>query len=367
MNGALVVPSVEGPINLPTKVHWDLTGLVALPTPVDSEHTYAFETYAAAATRTAQAMRDPASPFYAFRDAFELPTLAAKCHFVDSASGAIRITHWGARPHRHGATQQWVQHASTIRAVGAVVEKSVRMPSRPMPAGRRMPRAPLLAGAGAGTALLALLGWGVTRQPAPLTISIPSANGSVASTASTPPTQASDRDQDGVPDADDACPDVAGQVANANSGDATHEPGCPRPSRDVAVLGRKLLVADSVHFALGNAKLTPAGEKVAEAVAAYLAEHAEISQLEIIGYADPTGNADSNFVLSTARALAVRQALMKLGVAETRVTVDARGANALKIANALSGDDSATHAKARRAEFWIVASAGRQLGPTQVQ
>ncbi|HEY0316256.1 MAG TPA: DUF2853 family protein [Sphingomonas sp.] len=89
-----------------------------------------------------------------------------------------------------------------------------------------------------------------------------------------------------------------------------------------------------VYFASGKADVVPAFAQAAKALNEYLAARAG-SSLVLSGYADKTGNAALNAELSKNRAKAVREELLKAGIADTAVAlvkpsdvVDAKDANA---------------------------------------
>ena len=198
-----------------------------------------------------------------------------------------------------------------------------------------------------------------------------------AGAASTPPA-ASDRDQDGVPDAADSCPDEAedglppaeadgckgsdadgdgiadardacpGQaedadgtqdddgcpetpaVASGSAGQAAQcEPGAnavgtclSRAYAGVTVTPRELRVADPIAFASDSASLRATAYATLDVVAQVLTDHANMS-LEIAAHTDSRGDDAHNLELSQQQAESVRKYLIARGVDPSRLT--ARG------------------------------------------
>jgi len=78
-----------------------------------------------------------------------------------------------------------------------------------------------------------------------------------------------------------------------------------------------------INFATGKSKIMPEFARVLDGIAEILYEHPEIELIEIQGHADSTGSDAINDPLSRARANAVRDYLIRQGVAPDRM--DARG------------------------------------------
>ncbi len=90
----------------------------------------------------------------------------------------------------------------------------------------------------------------------------------------------------------------------------------------VKMLGKKgkdAVAFDGVHFATGSANLTAESNAQLENLAAVLKAYPGV-HIEISGHTDNTGDANKNLMLSTQRALAVRQKLQALGVAANRLS-----------------------------------------------
>lgn len=117
-----------------------------------------------------------------------------------------------------------------------------------------------------------------------------------------------DDDEDGRPDREDACPEVAAATAD----------GCP--------VGGAVTLADaaaeSIGFRPGKADLDAAARQVLDAVAATLAGHPEVEQLDLIGFRAASERHDG---LDLRRAQAAARYLESQGVAAARLAVRGDG------------------------------------------
>lgn len=167
-----------------------------------------------------------------------------------------------------------------------------------------------------------------------------------------------DGDGDAIPDTFDACPRVPGEPTGIR---ATH--GCPPPATpppaaapappsapQVTVEPDAIAISEQVQFRTGTAEIEPASEPLLRAVAAILQEHGEILRVEVAGHTDDTGSAALNARLAEERAAAVRLALIRLGVAEDRLVSHGYGARQPIAPNT----DEAGRARNRRVEFRIL-------------
>jgi outer membrane protein OmpA-like peptidoglycan-associated protein len=146
-----------------------------------------------------------------------------------------------------------------------------------------------------------------------------------------------DRDGDGIPDRDDACPDVKG-VASSDpvqngcppdtDGDGIrddvdacpNEKGVPDPDpqkngcpKAVRVTEGEIVIMDQVQFKTGSAVILPISDDLLRQVAGVLAEHPEITKVEVQGHTDNRGGKNYNRKLSQKRADAVRKWLVNYG------------------------------------------------------
>ncbi len=147
-----------------------------------------------------------------------------------------------------------------------------------------------------------------------------------------------DKDNDGIKDADDHCPDVAGIAANK---------GCPEIDEEVKkVLAQAL---SGIQFESGRDVIKRTSYLILDNVVKVMNDHPEY-MLEISGYTDNTGRAESNLTLSDRRAKAARQYLIDKGIDGGRMTAKGYG-----IANPIADNNTAAgRAKNRRVEFKVV-------------
>ncbi len=120
-----------------------------------------------------------------------------------------------------------------------------------------------------------------------------------------------DEDGDGVPDHEDNCPKVKGPPTNQ---------GCPAKQKQLVVITReKLVIKEKVYFATGKATILRRSHRLLDQVANVLEEHPEIPLVMVEGHTDSRGSAALNRTLSQKRAEAVRDYLVRRGVAPERL------------------------------------------------
>jgi OOP family OmpA-OmpF porin len=171
-----------------------------------------------------------------------------------------------------------------------------------------------------------------------------------------------DNDGDGVPDAADKCADQPETMNGVDDGD-----GCPDevPAKLSAVMG----VAAGVSFKVNTADLLPASNKTLDKVAAALTEFATV-KVEVAAHTDDQalkagGKFPDNEALSQARAEAVKQYLVKKGVAEDRIVAKGYAATApVQDPAGLTGAKLAAARKAnQRVEIKLVSAAAAPAAP----
>ncbi len=151
-----------------------------------------------------------------------------------------------------------------------------------------------------------------------------------------------DADGDGIVDAQDACPEEAGVKSDDPS-----KNGCPTAVR---VTGSQIVVTQNVNFETGSAVIDPGSEPVLAQVAQVLSEHPEVVRVAVDGHTDNQGQDRTNLVLSRERAVAVVRWLVTHGVDERRL--EARGYGQRRpIADNKTPEG---RAKNRRVEFLIL-------------
>jgi OmpA-OmpF porin, OOP family len=196
-----------------------------------------------------------------------------------------------------------------------------------------------------------------------------------------------DRDQDGVLDADDACPDRAGAAQPDPTRNGCPPPedrdqdgvldaadACPdaagvansEPSRNgcplVAVKADRIEILERVEFELASATLRDESTPVLSAVEEVLTKRPDVTRLRVEGHTDDRGTRASNRALSQRRAEAVVAWLVAHGVAAERLEARGYGPDRPLASN---GTEAGRQAN-RRVEFHIVQSASPAAeGPTQ--
>lgn len=79
-----------------------------------------------------------------------------------------------------------------------------------------------------------------------------------------------------------------------------------------------------IEFESGSARLTPLGEDILSEMAESLIEIGD-ARVQIVGHTDDVGNRQANLALSHARAEAVREHLVTLGVSRSNLSVLGKG------------------------------------------
>ena len=151
-----------------------------------------------------------------------------------------------------------------------------------------------------------------------------------------------DRDGDGVPDKVDNCPDQPGPASNQ---------GCPLKVKEMVVItAGELEIKQKVFFDPGKTRVLPQSFGLLNDVARVIGAHPEMNAIVIEGHTDNTGNAQRNREVSQGRAEAVRDYLIKKGVAPNRLQAKGFGPDR-PIAPNLTVPG---RAKNRRVEFRLV-------------
>ena len=124
-----------------------------------------------------------------------------------------------------------------------------------------------------------------------------------------------DRDHDGVPDGEDACPDVPGPH--------TEDPktnGCPPAGDQVRVVEDRIEYDDVILFDTDSPHVHRASWPILQMLAKFIVANPDIQKVDISGHADERGTAEHNLQLSRFRAEAVRYLLVKFGVDPEHLT-----------------------------------------------
>lgn len=154
-----------------------------------------------------------------------------------------------------------------------------------------------------------------------------------------------DADGDRVADHLDLCPTVAAPNTSAGRRD-----GCPVTGPAVEVTADRVEIGERFGFAIDSAVLLPSSTPLVENIAAVLIAHPEIQKVRIEGHTDDTGWHAYNVKLSLRRAVAVRDALIKRGVAPDRL--EAKGLGAAR--PLVEGTSETARTENRRVELVVV-------------
>ena len=124
-----------------------------------------------------------------------------------------------------------------------------------------------------------------------------------------------------------------------------------RPKRALVTLTKKeIVIKKQIHFGTNNATILPDSQQLLDSIVDVLLSHANVKKIEIAGHTDNRGKADANLTLSQGRADAVKDYLIKGGVAEDRLISKGYGQTKPKGPNITPSQ----RARNRRVEFIIV-------------
>jgi len=123
-----------------------------------------------------------------------------------------------------------------------------------------------------------------------------------------------DTDKDGIFDYADKCPEVAGV--------AEHQ-GCPPPKAAINAATKKIDILEKVYFDTSKSTIQARSLPLLDEVARVLNDHPEVSKVLVEGHTDSLGAAAFNKKLSADRAEAVKAYLVSKGVKAERL--DAAG------------------------------------------
>ena len=163
-----------------------------------------------------------------------------------------------------------------------------------------------------------------------------------------------DVDNDGVPDAVDYCPKEPGEP----SADPEKN-GCPQFIRRVSG-STEIQILQQIQFANARADILPVSFKILDEVVKLLKANADIKHVDIEGHTDNRGAAKLNEKLSNDRANSVMKYLAQHGIAEDRLSAAGYGPQ-----RPIADNDTADgRQKNRRVEFHIVDQKGAAPAPT---
>ena len=122
-----------------------------------------------------------------------------------------------------------------------------------------------------------------------------------------------DKDNDGVNDESDKCPDQPGTAENN---------GCPVVKEEIKK--QVNFAAENIFFATNSAELLTKSYQPLDTVTAVLKNNPSLT-LTVDGYTDNTGTEAANLAISAKRAMAVKNYLVKKGIAPERITTNGYG------------------------------------------
>jgi outer membrane protein OmpA-like peptidoglycan-associated protein len=125
-----------------------------------------------------------------------------------------------------------------------------------------------------------------------------------------------DRDNDGIADRDDACPDDPEVYNGIEDTD-----GCPDVDRPLVIESESEIVTlQPIEFELDKDVLRPSAFPILAAVVKSLQGNPEIALVEVQGHTDEQGGDAYNMDLSRRRAAAVMRYLVDAGIDAARLT-----------------------------------------------
>jgi outer membrane protein OmpA-like peptidoglycan-associated protein len=140
-----------------------------------------------------------------------------------------------------------------------------------------------------------------------------------------------DRDRDFVPDIYDKCPDVPGQVANDGcplEGPAVFPPpagpACPYPNGDDEWRRVVREMKESLKFDFDRYVIKPESYPALRHLQAFMQRY-PLAHVYMVGHTDDVGSDSYNLWLSSMRVHAVKDFLVQAGIAGRRISLDARG------------------------------------------
>jgi OmpA-OmpF porin, OOP family len=152
-----------------------------------------------------------------------------------------------------------------------------------------------------------------------------------------------DRDGDGVADIDDKCPDDPGPAQNDGCPPAPNEPV-------VEIETSRLSLKDAITFDTGRDTIRPESSHILDEIAKLLKAHPELKRVRVEGHTDNVGGRAYNQDLSHRRARSVVRALVLRGVVAARLEAEGYGFERPVAPNTTS----LGRAKNRRVEFTIM-------------
>jgi len=151
-----------------------------------------------------------------------------------------------------------------------------------------------------------------------------------------------DRDHDGIPDAEDACPDQPGP-----KDPDPKKNGCP--VQGIHFERDQIVLDDVILFEFNVGRVRHYSFPLVKRLAEFINAHPEITLVSIEGHTDESGTTQYNRQLSLARAESVKNLLIMYGVDRKRLTTQGWG----KDRPIDLGHDEEAHKRNRRVEFIV--------------
>lgn len=179
------------------------------------------------------------------------------------------------------------------------------------------------------------------------------------------PPSVNDKDQDGIADADDLCPDEAGTEATKGCPDndsdgiinteddcpnvagVTENNGCPELAEEVKKVLKEAL--EGIEFESGRDVIKKSSYEILDQVVLVMQNNPEY-KLKISGHTDNMGADESNLILSHKRAESAKNYLIEKGIEKERL--DAVGYGETK--PIASNDTAEGRRQNRRVEFTVI-------------
>lgn len=128
------------------------------------------------------------------------------------------------------------------------------------------------------------------------------------------------------------------------------------PIIDIPIQVGTKVVLHNLFFATNKTQILPESEQALDDLAAFMNEHGALS-IRITGHTDDVGSEKANQILSEGRANAVRDELIKRGIAPDRIEAEGKGESEPIADNATEEG----RAKNRRVEFTITATGDEDI------